>query len=105
MQQVVPDSAPFFISLKRALWNSLLPALLGVKRGNVGAKIRELLDHGVKGDGIGIRNPVATAPSVFTALNEVTNHLIDSLLNKDVGFKLCLHHSLVNRARAGAKAT
>ncbi len=47
--------------------------------------------------------PVAMTPFVFDALNKATDHLVSSLLNEDICFKLRLHHSFVNQAGAGSK--
>ncbi len=59
----------------------------------------------MKGGNIDIRNPVVTAPFVFATSNEATDHLVNFLLNKDLRFKLHLHHDLVDQAEEGTKAT
>ena len=88
--------ALFFTPLERALRNHLLPALIGGDCGNINADFRELLGYSVKGGRIGIQNPVDMAPFVFGASNKATNHLVDSLIDDAVHFKLRLHHCLVD---------
>ena len=84
VQRVVPDSAPFFSPLERAIRNNLLPPLLGVDRGDIDAEFRELLGQSVKGGGIGIRNPVDTAQFLFEMSNRAAEHLIDSLVDERI---------------------
>ena len=103
VQRVVLNSAPFFAPLERAIREHLLPPLLSIHKGDIDGDFRELLGRSIKGGGIGIRNPVDTAPLMFTTSALATDHLVDSPIDKGVTFEPHLHRKLVERAGDGVK--
>ncbi len=75
IQQVVADTAPFFLPPKAAICTCFLPALLGVPFTEVNGEYQQLLTRSVKLGGLGTHNPVSTALSVHGALLAATHHL------------------------------
>ena len=69
----------------------LLPALLGVQPDELSSDQRQLLSHSVKTGGMGIQNPLDTAPRVHQVSLAATKHLTTSLVNDKVSFDLQLH--------------
>jgi hypothetical protein len=94
VQQVVADTAPFFLPLEVAIRTSFLPALLGIPSlTEIDGEYRQLLIHSVRLGGLAIRNPVDTAPSVHRALLAATCHLTASLVDDQLRFDLGTHRA------------
>ena len=77
LQRVVPDSGPLFQPLEDTIKTKLLPALFQAEPHLV--PTRSLLERPVRHAGIGIPNPVTSAPEQFAASRAVTAALSSSI--------------------------
>ena len=65
-QRVVADIGHYFEPLEEVIRNELIPALLGLKGGELDQDLRQTLTHSVKTGGLGIQNPMDTAQRVHS---------------------------------------
>ena len=91
VQRVVADIASLFEPLEEAIRNCLIPTLLNLQPGELSAEDRQLLSHSVKTGGLGIQNPLDTAPRVHSVLVAATKHLTASMVDDEVSFDVILH--------------
>ena len=80
VQRVIPNIEDSFAPVEHALTHHFLPALLGETPANLN-KLRQLSRFPVKLAGLGIPDPVASAPGNFTTSVAVTAELAESLRN------------------------
>ena len=95
VQRTVPGIAALFDPLEKEIRSNFLPVLLGVD--SISAEMQELLGHGTKMAGLGIRNPVASADMLFEASRQACEVLTDSLVNGGEP-NLAEHKASVRRA-------
>ena len=88
---MVADTAHLFEPLEEAIRMQLIPALLGLQPDELSSDQRQLLSHSVKTGGMGIQNPLDTAPRVHQVSLAATKHLTTSLVDDEVSFDLQLH--------------
>jgi hypothetical protein len=79
VQPVVADIGHYFEPLEEVIRNELIPALLGLKEGELDQQdLRQTLTHSVKTGGLGIQNPMDTAqrstcPQYLSGSNWIPN--------------------------------
>ncbi len=104
VQQVVADTALFFLPLEAAIHTSFLLALLGIPSTKVDhGEYHQLLTCSIKLGGLAIRNPVDTAPSVHVALLVATCHLTVSLVDARTWFDPGMHRICATEAGQAAQ--
>jgi hypothetical protein len=91
LQRVVADIAHLFEPLEEAIRTYLLPALLGMQPNDLCPDERQILSHSVKTGGLGIQNPLDTAPRVHQVSLAATKHLTESLVDAQTSFDLQTH--------------
>jgi hypothetical protein len=84
-------------------WTSFLPALLGIPSTEINGGYCQLLTHGIKPGGLAIRNPVDTAPSIYSASLAETCHLTVSLVDARTQFDLGVHCYCATEAGQAAR--
>jgi hypothetical protein len=77
--RTVPGVAALFDPVEKAIRSRFLPALLGVD--SISAEMRLLMAQGVKQAGLGIRNPVEAADTLFEVSKKACCELVDSLVH------------------------
>ena len=97
VQRLTSDTAAHFAPLEMAIRTKFLPALLGIAASDLDGEFRKLLTHGVKMDGIAIRNPVDNAVYVHETPLLATSHLVTSMVDKDAYLNLEDHRECVVR--------
>jgi hypothetical protein len=102
LQRVVEDIARLFEPLEEAIRFRLIPALLGLQPGELSSDNRQLLSHSVKTGGLGIQNPMDTAPRVHVVSLAATEHLTASLVDDTVLFDLGQHTKTAREASQAA---
>jgi hypothetical protein len=98
LQRVVDNIAHLFEPLEEVIRTCLLPALLGIQPNELSSDDRQLLSHSVKTGGLGIQNPLDTAPRVHQVSVAATKHLTASLVDDKVSFDLQLHTTTARTA-------
>ena len=81
--RTTPDIAHLMEPLERVLRNELLPAFLGVQKEDITNEFRELLAFGVKGGGLGIRNPMMVAEEFYNTSLDCCNYLVETMISAE----------------------
>ena len=102
VQRVVANIGHYFEPLEEVIRNELIPALLGLKAGELDQDLRQTLTHSVKTGGLGIQNPLDTAHRVHSISVAATGYLTSSLVNIDATFDIDEHNKTARLASQGA---
>ena len=78
----VPGAEEHLAPLEDAIRNVFIPALLAIPAEEVTDDFRRLLAQSVKGGGLNIRDPVASAPRLLQSSREATAVLVQSLAER-----------------------
>ena len=92
VQRVVAGIAHYFEPLEEVIRYHLIPALLGLKPGELDSDLRQTLTHSVKTGGLGILNPMDTAQRVHNISAAATGCLTASLIRNDGTFDIAEHN-------------
>ena len=92
VQRVVAGIAHYFEPLEEVIRYHLIPALLGLKSGELDSDLRQTLTHSVKTGGLGILNPMDTAQRVHNISAAATGCLTASLIRNDGTFDIAEHN-------------
>jgi hypothetical protein len=103
VQQVVANTAPFFVPLEAEICTSFLPALFGIPLTEINGGYHQLLTLGIKQGGLAICNPVYTTPSNHLASRAATHHLAVSLVGARAQFNLGTHCHCATKAGQAVK--
>lgn len=95
LARTFPGISTLFDPIERAIRKSFIPALLGVE--TVDADLRTLIAGGLKQGGLGIRNPVDSAPALYEISRLACSKLTESLVHGQP-FNLAEHRSKVKLA-------
>ena len=100
VQRTVPEVSLLLEPIERAIRDKFLPVLLKVD--SIGAEMRQLLSHGLKQAGLGVRHPVESADVQFQTSQSACAVLTDALFY-GTDFDLGEHREAVKQATTGAR--
>ena len=83
LSRTTPDIAHLYEPLERQIREKLLPAFLGVGKDDITNEFRELLAVAVKGGGMGIRNPMATAEESYHTSQHACSYLVQTMVKRE----------------------
>jgi len=101
---VVQDIAHLLEPIKKAIRTKFLPALYGIGQDDIDHELRNELALAVSSGGIGISNPMTTAPAMFDTLVEACSELTASLVNGEA-LDILAHGEQVGKAVTSAHKT
>ena len=102
ISRCVPGTEKYLGPVEKAIWELLLPALLGVPAGEVHGGLRALLGNGIKQGSLNVRNPTEAAERLHKASSEADKTLIHSLVEGH-RLDLVLHQQTVRKAGTEAR--